>query len=74
MDERGVFVTPMKRVIAADAESGEERWIYDPTQRQTKLPGPHSRVCRGIAYWEAESATGRDTGADWEKWFADGRR
>lgn len=49
-----VFCTPMNRVIAVDAETGEERWAFDPVQRQTKLPDPHSRVCRGVAYWEAE--------------------
>lgn len=54
-----VFCTPMNRVIALDAETGEERWIFDPIQRQTKLPDPHSRVCRGVAYWEAESAVER---------------
>lgn len=49
-----VFCTPFHRVIAVDAETGEERWAYDAGQRQTKLPDPHSRVCRGVAYWEAE--------------------
>jgi len=59
VDDTVVFCTPMNRVIAVDAESGEERWVFDPVQRQTKLPDPHSRVCRGVAYWEAESATER---------------
>lgn len=59
VDDSLVYCTPMNRVIAVDAETGEERWAYDPVQRQTKLPDPHSRVCRGVAYWEAESAEER---------------
>ena len=49
VDDTLVFCTPMNRVIAVDAETGEERWVYDPVQRQTKLPDPHTRVCRGVA-------------------------
>ena len=47
IDHALVYCTPMNRVIAVDAETGEERWAFDPVQRQTKLPDPHSRVCRG---------------------------
>ncbi len=60
VDDTLVFCTPMNRVIAVDAETGEERWAYDPVQRQTKLPDPHSRVCRGVAYWEADAAEERE--------------
>ena len=59
VDDTLVFCTPMNRVIAVDAETGQERWAYDPVQRQTKLPDPHSRVCRGVAYWEADSVDER---------------
>lgn len=59
VDDTLVFCTPMNRVIAVDAETGQERWAYDPVQRQTKLPDPHSRVCRGVAYWEADDAAER---------------
>jgi quinoprotein glucose dehydrogenase len=59
VDDTLVFCTPYNRVIAIDAETGEERWAFDPDQKQTKLPDPHSRVCRGIAYWEAESEAER---------------
>lgn len=59
VDDTLVFCTPLNRVIAVDAETGDERWVYDPVQRQTKLPDPHSRVCRGVAYWEAESKAER---------------
>ena len=59
VDNTLVFCTPMNRVIAVDAETGKERWAFDPVQRQTKLPDPHSRVCRGVAYWEAETEAER---------------
>jgi quinoprotein glucose dehydrogenase len=45
------FCTPYNRVIALDAESGRERWAFDPGQRTRKLQGPYPRVCRGVAYW-----------------------
>ena len=59
IDDSIVYCTPMNRVIAVDAETGDERWAYDPEQRQRNLPDPHSRVCRGIAYWQAESESER---------------
>ncbi|NRA08943.1 MAG: pyrroloquinoline quinone-dependent dehydrogenase, partial [Myxococcales bacterium] len=59
VDDTLVFCTPLNRVIAVDAETGEERWAYDPAQRQTKLPDPHSRVCRGVAYWEEDDPEAR---------------
>jgi len=59
VDDTLVFCTPRNRVIAVDAENGEERWVYDPVQRQTKLPDPHTRVCRGVAYWEEDDPEAR---------------
>ncbi|HVH05601.1 MAG TPA: pyrroloquinoline quinone-dependent dehydrogenase [Myxococcota bacterium] len=47
------FCTGKNRVIALDAETGRERWAFDPKQRVQKLEGPYPRVCRGVAYWEA---------------------
>jgi quinoprotein glucose dehydrogenase len=49
----------MNRVVAIDAETGEDRWAYDPVQRLTRLPDPHTRVCRGVAYWEERDARAR---------------
>ncbi len=59
VDDALVYCTPMNRVVAVDAETGEERWAYDPDQRQRELPDPHSRVCRGIALWQAEQPAER---------------
>ncbi|HET7697627.1 MAG TPA: pyrroloquinoline quinone-dependent dehydrogenase [Vicinamibacterales bacterium] len=46
------FTSPRGRVIALDAESGAERWTFDP--RLTAAQGAPRH--RGVAYWEA----GRD--------------
>jgi len=59
VDDTLVFCTPLNRVLAVDAETGEERWSFDPVQQQTSLPDPHTRVCRGVAYWEEGTATAR---------------
>lgn len=48
------FCTGKNRVIALDAETGRERWAFDPVLRSTKLEGPYPRICRGVAYWESE--------------------
>jgi len=64
VDDSLVFCTPYNRVIAIDAETGEERWSFDPDQQQETLPDPHTRLCRGVAYWEEddEEARGRSCG------------
>lgn len=48
------FCTPFNRVLALDAETGEERWAFDPGQRMKKTEGPYTRVCRGVAHWRSE--------------------
>jgi membrane-bound PQQ-dependent dehydrogenase (glucose/quinate/shikimate family) len=49
------FSTPSSRLIALDAETGAERWVYDPYAKggRKRVSGPH----RGLAYWEGPSAT-----------------
>ncbi len=48
--------TAYNRVIALDAETGEERWAFDPEQQTTKLNGPYPRVCRGVEHWRDPQA------------------
>jgi len=50
------FSTPSSRLIALDAETGVERWVYDPFAPgdRTRVSGPH----RGIAYWEGRDGSG----------------
>ncbi len=42
------FCSPFNRVFALDAESGAERWVFDPKIEKTE----HGLVCRGVALWE----------------------
>ena len=42
------FCTPFNRVIALDAESGAERWSYDP---HASREGVYNLNCRGVASW-----------------------
>jgi quinoprotein glucose dehydrogenase len=45
------YCTGRNRVFALDAETGKERWSFDPRQRLTKLAGPYPRTCRGVSHW-----------------------
>jgi quinoprotein glucose dehydrogenase len=47
------FCSPLNRVFAVDAESGEERWAYDPKVDLRPL-GP--RRCRGVSLWRDPAA------------------
>jgi glucose dehydrogenase len=42
------FTSPSGRVIALDAETGAERWTFDPKLARPAGSGRH----RGVAYWE----------------------
>ncbi len=46
------FCTGFNRVIALDAETGAERWSFDPKLRTTRLQGPYPLTCRGVAHWD----------------------
>ena len=50
------FCTGANRVFALDAETGVERWVFDPVQRNRKLDGPYPRSCRGVAHWAEPNA------------------
>jgi quinoprotein glucose dehydrogenase len=60
------FCTGFNRVIALDAETGEERWSFDPRQQLDHIEGPYTRTCRGVAFWESkdrESEVPAESGA-----------
>ena len=42
------FCTPFNRVIALDAETGAERWTFDP---HASREGVYNLNCRGVASW-----------------------
>ncbi len=46
------FCSPFNRVFALDAETGAQRWIYDPRIDSSG----HGLVCRGVTLWEDPTA------------------
>lgn len=44
------------KIIALDAETGKERWVYDPHVDLTGVTG--SAACRGVAYYKVPDAAG----------------
>ncbi|HEY3699708.1 MAG TPA: pyrroloquinoline quinone-dependent dehydrogenase [Spongiibacteraceae bacterium] len=51
------FCTPYNRVIALDAETGHEKWTFDP---KTNLNGVYTPTCRGVTYYRDNQAGYRD--------------
>jgi quinate dehydrogenase (quinone) len=51
------LITPSYRVVALDAETGRERWRFDP--RLALEPGGDYPRSRGVAYWEGDAPRGR---------------
>lgn len=45
------YCSPYNRIFALDAESGKERWVFDPAIRTKKLRTFYAPNCRGVAYW-----------------------
>lgn len=46
--------TPLNKVFAIDADTGKERWRFDPKPVDTKM----WNRCRGVAYYEPATAPG----------------
>jgi quinoprotein glucose dehydrogenase len=47
------YCTGYMRVFALEAETGREKWVFDPHLRARGTGGPYPLTCRGVAYWEA---------------------
>ena len=47
--------TPYNRIISLNPETGAENWVFDP---KVDLTGVYTPACRGVSYWEGESASG----------------
>ncbi|HEX3912485.1 MAG TPA: pyrroloquinoline quinone-dependent dehydrogenase [Steroidobacteraceae bacterium] len=59
MDGNLYLTTPFNRVIALDAATGRERWVFDPKINQT-LPYGDGLINRGLAAWrDGKSPAGR---------------
>ena len=55
------YCTPFERVFALDAETGEERWSFDPYASSPDGPAlfqgeMRQKHCRGVAYWKDPKA------------------
>jgi quinoprotein glucose dehydrogenase len=49
------YCTPLNRIFALDAETGAERWVFDPGLERKES---WSRRCRGVSLWrDPEAAT-----------------
>lgn len=46
------YCTAWMRVFALDAETGAERWVFDPVLQNRSNKGPYPLTCRGLAFWE----------------------
>ncbi|WP_150293174.1 membrane-bound PQQ-dependent dehydrogenase, glucose/quinate/shikimate family [Sphingobium estronivorans] len=53
VDDTLYFCTPHDVVVALDADTGKERWRYDP---KTNDQGVAMLVCRGVSYFKAQEA------------------
>ena len=65
------YCTPYMRVFALNPETGEERWMFDPELQGSGVGGPYPLTCRGVAYWEDETA---DQGTECRKRILYGTR
>ncbi|MCG8590981.1 MAG: pyrroloquinoline quinone-dependent dehydrogenase [Proteobacteria bacterium] len=51
VDDTLYYCTGFNRVFALDPETGDERWVFDPKLRATRLQGPYPLTCRGVDHW-----------------------
>lgn len=57
IDGRLIFTTPFNRVIALDAGTGAERWVFDPEIDRGAFFA-NMIINRGVAYWEESRVAG----------------
>ncbi len=53
-DETLYFCSPLNRIFAIDAETGQERWVFDS---EPDLGGLWGATCRGVALWRSAEPT-----------------
>jgi quinoprotein glucose dehydrogenase len=58
-----VFCTPFDRVIALDATTGDELWVFDPVL-PTDLHPANDAICRGVAVWHDSTVAAETACAD----------
>jgi len=57
VEGRLIFTTPYNRVIALDAESGRELWVFDP-EIDLDRRFANMIINRGVAHWRTATPTG----------------
>jgi len=57
VDGRLFITTPINRVIALDAESGRELWVFDPKLERGRAYA-NMWINRGVSYWRDPAASG----------------
>ncbi|MBN9006621.1 MAG: membrane-bound PQQ-dependent dehydrogenase, glucose/quinate/shikimate family [Rhizobiales bacterium] len=60
VDDTLYLCTPHDLVFALDAETGKEKWRYDPKIRQPPFQSTQHLTCRGVAYVDRPSSTATD--------------
>ena len=58
------YCTGWMRVFALDAETGSERWVFDPQLKNKNDGGRYPLTCRGLAWWEDAAVTAATATAD----------
>jgi quinoprotein glucose dehydrogenase len=48
------FCSPFNKVFAVDAETGEERWVFDP-EPDLSVSYANQMICRGVSTWRDEA-------------------
>ena len=51
-----MYVTVSNRVIALDAETGQEVWVYEEPRPADAPPGPGGVSGRGVGYWPGDGS------------------
>jgi len=66
VDDTLYLCTPHDLVFAIDAETGQEKWRYDPKIRQPPFQSTQHLTCRGVSYFDGsrESSTQSSAGSD----------
>jgi quinoprotein glucose dehydrogenase len=57
VDETLYYCTPYNRVFALDAETGKEKWVFDPN---VELEGKALLHCRGVSSWKDKTKIGNE--------------
>ena len=58
IDDTVYLCTPHDFVIALDAESGAEKWRFDPKIKQPNQTDTQHLTCRGVSYFDGTAAAG----------------